>query len=171
MTRDIGFSKARSAIRYAGPARRVLQQFKYEQAIWLKADLGDLLEAIFLAEMGTQSFDLIVPVPLFAGRLRSRTYNQAALLAKELARRTDIPFMDHVLLRERDTVTQTELNAREREANVAGAFVVNKASWVRGRRILIVDDVMTTGATLNVCAHMLMDAGAADVQAVTVARG
>ena len=170
-TRDIGFSKARSAIRYSGPVRRLLQQFKYEQAIWLRADLAELLAACVYADMDADSFDLVVPVPLYPGRLRRRTYNQAALLAKELSRRIGVPFMNHVLSRTRDTSTQTELNAREREQNVAGAFSVDKEAWVKGRRLLLVDDVMTTGATLNACAHALKAAGTADVQALTVARG
>jgi len=158
-------------VRYAGPVSRVLQQFKYEQAIWLKGDLCELLAGCLHADLQGQVFDLVVPVPLHSSRLRKRTYNQAALLAKGLGRRIGIPYMNDVLARDRDTSTQTELNAREREDNVAGAFTVKKDAWVKGRRILLVDDVMTTGATINACSHVLKTAGVVDVQALTVARG
>lgn len=114
--------------------------------------------------------DLVVPVPLTRARVRARGFNQAELLARPLAEARDWPLHSGALVRARETAQQTRLPARARRANVAGAFTVPDAALVRDRRILLVDDVCTTGATLEACAAPLLEAGAAGVWAIVVAR-
>lgn len=165
------FDRARSAARYRGPLRDLLQRFKYSAAVHLTSDLALLLEACVSVHFGKEPIDAIVWVPLYPARQRARTYNQSALLAAELGRRLRIPLARDCLLRQRDTGTQTTLSARERAGNVRGAFAVRHPGWVEGRRFLLVDDVMTTGATVNECARTLKAAGAVSVFVATVARG
>jgi ComF family protein len=113
--------------------------------------------------------DLIVPVPLHAARWRERGYNQSTLLASQLATASGLRLIEEALTRIRATAPQITLNAVEREANVRGAFEA-RADLVRGRRVLLVDDVCTTGATLAACSHALKPAGAISVWALTLAR-
>jgi ComF family protein len=165
------FDRARSAGRFSGVLRESLHQFKYGQATWLCSDLVDLLHGCVLAHYAAAEVDVVAPVSLHASRRRDRGYNQAALLGAELAQRLHRPFVGDALIRTRATPTQTRLHARERRRNVHGAFVACAPEWVRGRTVLLVDDVMTTGATLSEAARILKRAGAWRVWAVTVARG
>lgn len=125
---------------------------------------------VLTRELGAKlaAVELLVPVPLGRRRLRTRGYNQAALLAKALAARTGIPAREGLLARTRDTRTQTALGPTERWANVAGAF--RAVVPLAGTRVALVDDVLTTGATLAACAAALAASGAAAVGAVTFAR-
>jgi len=165
------FDKARSAARYRGGLRGLLHRFKYSSAVHLTVDLAMLLQSCVSVHYGREPLDAVAWVPLYPARQRARTYNQSGLLAVALARRLKLPAARGCLARTRDTETQTHLSARERAANVRGAFVVRDPEWVEGRRFLLVDDVMTTGATVNECARALKEAGAAKVFVVTVARG
>ena len=108
----------------------------------------------------TGRFDLVVEVPLHAARLRERGYNQAALLAEALADRIGVPRLAGALERVRPTPPQARLGPAERRANLAGAFRVRRPQWLKGRNVLIVDDVLTTGATLEACFDALTQAGA-----------
>ena len=166
-----GFDRSRSAAHFGGVLRGLLHQFKYGGGTWLCADLTDLLQGCVLAHYAAGEVDAVVPVPLHAGRQRDRGYNQAALLAGLLARRLDRPCLADALARVRATPTQTRLHADERRLNVRGAFAARAPEWVRGRTVLLVDDVMTTGATLSEAAATLRRAGAWRVWAATVARG
>ncbi len=116
------------------------------------------------------SMDLIVPVPLHIRRLREREFNQALLLARELSKRTGIPYHERTLRKIKDTPFQTALKGRERRKNVKGAFHVEKREEIKGKTILLVDDVYTTGATVNECARTLLKGGAARVAVLTLAR-
>jgi ComF family protein len=165
------FDRARSAIRYRGPARRALQAFKYEQAPHLGADFAPFLTGCVRAEFQRIPLDSVTFVPLHAKRERERTYNQSRLLAQRLARDLALPLVDRCLVRVRATATQTDLTAAARRRNVRGAFQARERAWVQGRRFLLVDDVMTTGATVDECARVLKGAGAAGVFVATVARG
>ena len=165
------FDAARSAGRFGGVLREMLHQFKYGQATWLCEDLADLLHGCVLAHYAAAEVDCVVPVPLHRGKLRDRGYNQAALLAAALAQRLDRLCVGDALVRTRDTPTQTRLHAGQRRRNVRDAFAVCAPEWVRGRTVLLVDDVMTTGATLGEVAATLKRAGAWRVWAATVARG
>jgi ComF family protein len=165
------FAMARSAVRFRGGIKQLLHEFKYSNQVYLMDDLGALLAGCIEAHYGDIDFDAIVSVPLYHSRLRERSYNQSELLAKFVERVSGIPLLPAGMRRRRFTPTQTNLSARERLLNVHSAFEVAKADWVDGRRILLVDDVMTTGATVNECAKELMRVGAVSVHVATVARG
>jgi ComF family protein len=165
------FDRARAAGHFKGVLRESVHAFKYNDALWLRHDLVDLLQGCLAAHFRADAVDVIVPVPLHPVRQRERTYNQAALLAEELGRRLDRRWDGRALTRVRATETQTQFDAARRRANIVGAFRVASPEWVRQRCVLLVDDVMTTGATLNECARVLKKAGARVVWTVTVARG
>lgn len=166
------FDSARSAAHFRDPVRSLLIDFKYHAATWLCDDLTDLLEACVSHHFRTGDFEAICPIPLHPRRLRERGYNQAGLLAAALAKRLGVPNFPDALRRIRATGTQTRLDAAQRRANAAGAFAVRPllAPWLHGRSILVVDDVMTTGATVGDAARALKSAGARRVVVATVAR-
>ncbi len=165
------FDCARAACRFDGALRDLLHCFKYQGGVWLRADLADLLDGCARAHFDVEAVDVVVPVPLFAARLRERTYNQSGELAAELATRLDRRFDGTSLRRLRPTATQTRLSAEARRQNVRGAFAVRDNRLIVGRTVMLVDDVMTTGATLDECAATLKKAGARAVLAIAVARG
>ncbi len=165
------FDRARSAVRYDGVVGEALRQLKYEKGLWLAADMAELLLNCLKAEYPGQSFDLVVPVPLYHTRRRERSYNQSEVLAVELARRMKVKNASRTLRRIRPTATQTNLTAARRLSNVQNAFHHGRGNRLAGRRVLLVDDVMTTGATVNACARALRNGGAESVHVLTVARG
>lgn len=165
------FDAARSVLRFRGSIRQVMHRFKYAHATHLSADLGGLLAGCVSAHYGAELFDGITYVPLHSVKGRERSYNQSRLLAEALGRRMRLPVTRQALERQRFTCTQTQLNAEERKRNVRGAFRATIPDWIEGRRWLLVDDVMTTGATVDECARVLKDCGAVSVRVITVARG
>lgn len=153
---------------FEGPVREAVHRLKYRGQRALAEPLGGLM-ADWWERRGAE-VDLIVPVPLHPKRLRERGYNQAALLAKVMARHVGRPLADDgVLVRVRHTRSQMELGEAQRRRNVIGAFRADEVG-VRGRRVLLVDDVCTTGATLEACTDALRAAGAVEVRAFTLAR-
>ncbi|AKJ64380.1 ComF family protein [Kiritimatiella glycovorans] len=168
---DPAFDRARSAVRYDGPAREMLIALKYRHAIWLVPDLALMLEGLVRAEFRPGTPDAVVPVPLHRRRRRDRAYNQAGLIAGELARRLGVPCRPGMLKRVRDTGTQTRLTAAQRESNMRGAFRAAPGAVSAGAHILLIDDTMTTGATVRECARAFKLAGASKVDVATVARG
>ena len=155
---------ARSAVWLEEGARQAVHALKYGGWRRIAGSLALPMAALSpLAGAGA-----LVPVPLGAKRLRTRGYNQAGTLADALGRLAGIPVRPDLLRRSRETPTQTALTPEERHANVGGAFAA--APTARGRRLVLVDDVFTTGATLVACAAALRQAGAAAVSAVTFAR-
>jgi ComF family protein len=165
------FDRARSAARYRPPLDAALQRFKYGRVAALASDLSPLLVACVRAHYGRVQFDGVTYVPLYPTRERDRTYNQAWLLAKQASAALELGRVATCLRRVRPTPSQTGFTARERRANVRGAFAPVAPEWIEGRALLLVDDVMTTGATVNECARVLKEAGAAGVYVATVARG
>ncbi len=170
MARRPAYDRARSALIYSGNARDLIHRFKFRD----ETGLAPLL-AVWALDAGAallKDADWIVPVPLHWMRLYRRRYNQSALLARHLAAKSRAAFAPDMLRRIRRTRPQTELGRRERGRNVAGAFRLAPV-WrdrVRGAQIVIVDDVLTTGATLEACARVLKRSGAARVDALSVAR-
>jgi ComF family protein len=165
------FLQARSAVRFRGKVKELLHAFKYNNGCHLSGDLAGLLAGCVQAHYSDVRFDGVAYVPLHPKKARERSYNQARLLAVDTARRLELPVLHRSLRRTRMTDTQTRLNAEERKRNVRGAFEVVMPDWIEGRRVLLLDDVMTTGATVSECAFVLMNAGAVSVHVATVARG
>jgi ComF family protein len=165
------FDAARSAARYDGVVGEALRQLKYGKALWMACDLAELMLGCLKAEFAGLTFDFVVPVPLYPVRRRERGYNQSAILAAELARRIRCPTASRVLRRIHPTASQTNLTAAQRLSNVQNAFQHGRRNRLAGRRVLLVDDVMTTGATVNACARALKRGGAQSVHVLTVARG
>lgn len=166
------YTRARAAILYNALGRRLITRYKYNHALWLERLLTDLVEKCVNFHFEEESYDLVCPVPLHAVKQRERGYNQARLLASRLSKRLDVPLAGpNVLIRIKKTDTQTRLTARQRLSNVLGAFKVHQSGRIAGKKVLLIDDVMTTGATVGVCSKVLMDAGAGRVDVVTVARG
>jgi len=164
-----GFEQARSFASYDGPLRQILIQFKYHGLRPLAKPLGAwLAQAAVRFDAG--ALDLVLPVPLYRRRERHRGFNQAALLAAQLGKLRGIRVGGRDCVRVRDTRPQTGLRGAERRKNVKGAFVVPHPGRVRGRSVLLVDDVLTTGATADACARALKDAGASGVWVLTLAR-
>ena len=156
---------AYAAYRYDGVVVKLVKRYKYSGQKWLSTMMADIL-AERLEQMPGRHFDGICHVPLHKKRRRRRGFDQAEVLAKRLADITGIPFVP-ALQRVRNTRTQTRLNAAQRRANMQGAF--ESAMPVRGN-VLLIDDVLTTGATASECANVLMASGADSVFVLTFAR-
>jgi ComF family protein len=150
------------------PLKSVLQRYKYGREVSLARPLGRLLAERCPLPVG--AYTVLMPVPLHLARLRWRGFNQAQFLAQGLARQAGIPLDPFSLERVRPTRPQVELNEAERRRNVRHAFRVRRADGVRGQRVLLIDDVYTTGATVDECSRELMRAGAAQVDVLALAR-
>jgi ComF family protein len=154
--------------RFGGAIAIALTRFKYEGRADLALPLGHLLRrAVMDADIRA---DVVVPVPLHPRRLAERGYNQSALLARAVARQLEVPFAPRALERRRVTAQQARLGREERLANMAEAFDVRDKRAVQSRVVLLIDDVITTGATLLACKQALTLAGATDVISVCLAR-
>ena len=164
------FRASRSALLFAGPARELIHRLKYGGTVHHRRPLGLLTAELLAPFAADRAPDLLVPVPLHVRRLRQRGFNQAVLLGEVLGREWGVPLAREVLRRIRWTEPQVGLPAAERADNVRGAFAVADPIRVAGRRVMLVDDVCTTGSTLYECGRTLRKAGAAEVLAVTVAR-
>jgi ComF family protein len=161
------FETLRSWAEFEGPIRNALHELKYKKNIGLGSSLATQL--ITLVNDQQWVIDIITPVPLGQQREQQRGYNQAALLAKPLALALQIPYNPHILRRVRETQSQINLSLIERKHNMAEAFQAHHKK-VAAKQILVVDDVTTTGSTLDACASALKKAGATTVYGLTVAR-
>lgn len=164
------FAIARGALLFAGTTRDLIHEFKYSGKVMLRRPLAllaaDRLDS-FAVGFGA---DLIVPVPLHTKRLRQRGFNQAVLLGEIFSKRWGVPLQRNNLQRNRWTEPQVNLAASARPENVKGAFALTAPVQIAGKRILLVDDVYTTGSTVRECSRVLMAAGATAVAVLTVAR-
>lgn len=161
------FSAIRSWAFFEGPVREALHKLKYKRDVSLGIVLASPL--INCVQRLDWEIDLVVPVPLGVARLKDRGYNQAALLARPLAMGVRLDYSPHAMERRRETRSQVGLSIIERRENVKGAFQA-LTKKVSGRRVLVVDDVATSGATLDACAEALLEANAWKVFGLTLAR-
>lgn len=161
------FSGVMAAGVYERTLRLAVHHFKYRGTIGLDRPLG-LLLALALEQKGTELPDLVIPVPLHRSRLRERTFNQSLLLARVVGRQLGVPVAARLLVRSRPTPPQQGLKAEIRHRNLKGAFALRKS--LSGERVLLVDDVLTTGATARECSKVLLEGGAEEVRVAVLAR-
>ncbi len=165
------FDRAATAFDYAFPWDRLIAEFKFRGRLEWAKPLADCLADALTPD--NLQVDAITPVPLSRQRLKERGYNQSWEIARRLSRRLGLPARGDALLRWRDTPHQVALGRPARDANLRGAFMPNSADsrhWLHGRRIALVDDVLTTGTTANEAARALLEAGAASVHLWVLAR-
>jgi len=168
--RTIYFDAAVSAYRSRGIVRRIILDFKYGRRLYLRHLVARwLFAALDDDRLRQQRFDVIIPVPLHPARERERGFNQATLLAELASAQMSLQARP-LLERTRYTTTQTAFDRAERMENLHGAFRLRKSADVRKLRVLLIDDVLTTGSTLSECARVLKKAGAISVHAATAAR-
>ena len=168
---ELRFQSARAAVVAGKLVLDVIHRYKYQRALWFEPFLADLLVRAARPILAAEHWDMIVPVPLHPLKKREREFNQAERLAARLGAATGIPVDTRVLRRVAPTRTQTLLTREQRAANVRNAFAVRPGCQLDSGRIIIVDDVLTTGATTSACARALQAAGAEEVCVWTVARG
>ena len=163
------FTMKRSAFIYDDASKNILLDFKFHD----KTSYAETI-ASFMFRAGKDIFatkpDLIVPVPLHYKRLIQRRYNQSALLAEEIAKLSGIKVNDSSLIRKKNTIPQVEFSGKARVGNVKNAFMIEDSENIKGKNIILIDDVMTTGSTLKECAKSLKRAGASNIYALTAAR-
>lgn len=168
---EFAFHCAVTVVRSQRAIRDVIHRLKYNREMWLARVLAEIQHEGFAdPRLEGIAFDALVPVPLHPRRLRERQFNQATLLAEHLSKTSGVPVRE-VLRRSRYTGTQTRLDRKARRQNLREAFSLRQNADVTNLNLLLVDDVLTTGSTLDACAAILLENGARSVWALTVARG
>ncbi len=175
--------RIRAAGIYNGALKSIIHALKYKNNVHLARPLGNLLFSSFMTYYDTNRIDTVIPVPLHISRLKKRGFNQAVMLIRQWPslinqcdanRKIKIKRFIHIdcknLVRKRKTLSQTGLGKNKRKQNVKGAFAVTDRSKISGKRILLIDDVYTTGSTCNECAKTLIASGAETVSVLTLAR-
>lgn len=165
--RHINFDCARSSFEYKEPINQLIRRLKYYGDRYLAGEIAEYLKKTYFWSMPIA--DCVVCVPSSAERMKLRGYNQSFLLAKEFAKLVDLPFYDDVIQKTVDTISQVGLSRKERKENLKGSFKITQKDKIKGKKVLIIDDVMTTGTTVDVLAERLKNAGAMEVYALTVA--
>jgi ComF family protein len=167
-----GRSTVRSVCKYEGVVKRAIQKFKFRGKKALSAPLASLLIEYIRRDnsINCGEIHLITSVPLSQRRFKKRGFNQSSILAEQVAGHFGIPFEENVLLRTRDTSPQFDLRRSDRIKNVEGAFLLTDEELVRGRTILIIDDILTTGATASECSRVLLGGGAEKVLVLTLSQ-
>jgi ComF family protein len=168
---DLHFSRAVSACVARGVVLDAIHHFKYHRRMYFGPHLAEWMVTAGRERLDWSTVDGVVPVPLHPRKKRERGFKQAEYLAKAAGQAFGKPVWRRALRRVHDTKTQTRLDAQERRENLRGAFTVRDSGSVAEKRIVLVDDVFTTGATLDACARVLRHAGAREVWVLTVARG
>ena len=155
---------------YTGGLKRIIHDMKFRQQQRYAIHLSWLIQQNISKE-DFSHIDYVIPIPLHADRLKERGYNQTEVIFKDWAMKGEMPWMPKMLERTRHTIPQWELNIRERKQNITGAFVLGRPEMIKDKHIIVVDDIITTGITLDECAKVLKKAGAASVHGLTVASG
>lgn len=164
------YTIARSWAIYESVIIKAVHQFKYQGMTWWGKMLGRAMAEAVYPGFEFSDYSLIIPVPLHRRKLRERGFNQAVLLARTIAAKRLLPLDITSLARSTYTGEQTKLGREERDKNVQGAFTLRDRSRVRGERVILVDDVYTTGSTVRECSRVLLDGGAEVVVVLTAAR-
>jgi ComF family protein len=160
---------ARALGAFVGSLQTAIHRWKYEGKTHLTPFFAEWMAEGLNRCWELNSLDLLIPVPLHPQRLRERGFNQALLLAKELSRRTGIPSSHAILKKKKPTLPQVNLSGAEREKGLKGTFHVIEKKELLGKSVLLVDDVYTTGATVNECSKVLLSGGAERVDVLTLA--
>jgi ComF family protein len=168
-TRLPAFDYAWSALRYTGAVKDIIHRFKFHDRTSLRHTAATLFRIFFDRYGIPPRADMIIPMPLHPVRLRERGYNQALLLAGTLSTLWNIPCRPDILARIRLSRPQSELGQKERWTNISNAFRIETSSGIKGAHILLVDDLLTTGATADEAARALKNAGAARIGLITLA--
>ncbi len=161
------FDWGRSLALYQGMWAQALHRFKYRGEVGLADPLGRMAAGV---DFGGQNFEAVIPVPLHVSRLRERGFNQALLIGEGLGKKHKVKVLRRAIQRVRNTPPQVSLGPSDRKRNVRKAFAVVQPEKIRGKNLLLVDDVFTTGSTVNECARILKKAGAEKVLVLTLAR-
>ena len=169
MSKKRYFTIARVIGLYEGTLRKVIHQWKYEGRSSLTPYFVKWMGEALYRYWPAPFFDLIIPVPLHKSRLRNRGFNQAMVLVKGLSDLTGLPYAKRILIKKKATIPQVDLSILEREKGLKGSFEINQNEKIKGKRILLIDDVYTTGATVNECSKVLMSSGAKSVDVLTLA--
>ena len=165
------FQQGWTAAAFNGIIKNCIHLLKYQGKISLADPLSSLMAGFYKQYLKDQKFDLIIPVPLSRLKYRQREFNQAELLARQISRTIGLKTDPNNLIRTRPAPAQVQLDRVQRLMNLKDAFKVKKPAKAAGRNILLIDDVFTTGSTLNECAHALLKAGARQVSVFALARG
>lgn len=168
VARRPAFCQVRAALPYEGELREHLQAFKYQERTWLRRPLAALLQQTFQEHFAALSFDAVIPVPLAPQRLRERGYNQSQLLSKLVAAQLGLPHRPELLYRLKETPPLFEMTREQRYAALRNVFAAGR---VQNLQILVIDDIYTSGATMNACSKALLAQGAKAVYGLTVAAG
>ena len=169
-TSDPRYGKLRTIAYYESALQQAIHLFKFEKRTSLAKPLTQLTMEHIPDDCNITEYDFILPIPIHKKRLRERGFNQATLLAKGLARTTGIQVVTDALVRHRNTSPQSSLDREARQTNIVGAFKLQKKEVVRNKRILVLDDVFTTGATVREAVKVLWNADPVEVDVLTLAR-
>ena len=164
------FILARAVASYETLILDTIHQFKYGRDISTGAALASFMAEFCFPDFDFTNYSVIIPVPLHIRRLRERGFNQSLILAKAIGKKYSIPVNFSLLKRNKSTLTQTGLDKIQREKNIRGAFTVTDNAKIEDKSTILIDDVYTTGATINQCAKTLIKAGASKVAVLTLAR-
>jgi len=165
------YSRGFALVIYQKPTDKILHQIKFSRKPWLLAIFHDRLRD-FASSPHMQTYDYLIPVPMDAGRQRERGFNQASIIARMISKwHPDRVKVTDILKKKKHTLSQSQLTRLDRQRNLSGAFALKRNRAVTGKQILLIDDVFTTGSTLNECAKLLRSHGASRVDFLTIARG
>ena len=162
------FQKAKAVFQFSSTCRDIIHLFKYERRPSLGKRLGEFAGTFIKEDADFSRADFLVPVPLHPVKQRERGYNQAALLVQAISRITQIPCPAGIMKRVRYGQSQTKLDFSERRKNVAGLFTIIKKDIIRNKKVIVVDDVITSGSTMDACGETLLKAGADEVFALAI---
>ncbi|MGC8684148.1 MAG: ComF family protein [bacterium] len=160
---------SRAMFKYDGAMIKLIHRFKFGDQVHLAEFFAEQLIKLYNEDFAAQGIHCIIPVPLSEGRLKHRSYNQTQLLAKILSRQLSLPVYNNVLIKVKETAPQSRLNSAQRYENVKHAYRVVNNHQFKNKNVLLIDDVITTGATTNACTKVLMRAGAKRVYVMAIA--